>query len=128
MKTYRVVPLPSGTDGWTVIRSAPGEADNSLGHYSDRAEAQAECARLIVEEADFQHLEHDGSDTTYQVYEDAGVYKVRIARLGSFAQEADGFTSRADAESWIAQAKRLGAVRAGQQKPIDSPHLKVVKP
>jgi len=128
MKTYRVVPLPPGTEGWRVIRSEPGEADNVLGHYSDRAEAQAECARLVVEEADLQDPEQDSSDTTYQVYEDAGVFKVRIARLGSFAQEADGFTSHADADSWIAQAKRLGAVRAGQQKPVDSPYVKIVKP
>ena len=128
MKTYRVAPLPIEAEGWTVIRSMSGAADEFLGQYLDRAEAQSECARLVAEEAELQGGHSDSSDTTYHVFEDAGVLKVRILRLGSFVQEADGFTSRADAESWIAQAKRLGAIRSGQQTPIELPHLKVVKP
>jgi len=111
-----------------VIRIVSGEADEILGHYLDRAKAQSECARLVVEEAKLQDPQPVGSDTTYHVFEDAGAYKVRITRLGNLVQEAAGFTSRADAESWIAQAKRLGAIRAGQQKPIDLPYLKAVKP
>jgi hypothetical protein len=66
------------------------------------------------------------SDTTYQIFQDGQTYKVRITRLGSFVQEADGFESFDDAASWVAQAKRLGAVRAEQQEPIVSPHMKVV--
>ena len=128
MTTYRVAPPCPETEGWAVIRIVPGEADEILGHYSDRAEAQSECARLVVEEAERQDVQRNQSDTTYHVFQEADAYKVRITRLGSFVQAADGFESRADAESWIAQAKRFGAVRAGQQKPIDAPHLKVVKP
>src|SRR3954447_4554444 len=109
MKTYRIDPRCPGTEGWTVIRSISGEADEILGHYLGRAEAQSECARLVVEEAELQDPQRGGSDTTYYVFEDTGTYKVRITRLGDFVQEADGFTSRADADSWIAQAKRLGA-------------------
>jgi hypothetical protein len=66
------------------------------------------------------------SDTTHQIFQDGQAYKVRITRLGDFIQEAEGFSSRADAESWIAQALRLGAIRACQQKRIYSPHLRVV--
>jgi hypothetical protein len=66
------------------------------------------------------------SDTTYEVFEDEQAYGVRITRLGEFVQEAEGFSSRADAEAWIAQAERLGIIRAGQQKPIYSPHLRAV--
>jgi hypothetical protein len=66
------------------------------------------------------------SDTTYEIFQGGRAYKVRITRLGDFIQEADGFSSMADAEAWIAQAQRLGAIRAGQQKRIYSPHLRVV--
>jgi hypothetical protein len=66
------------------------------------------------------------NDTTYQIFQDGEAYKVRITRLGSLVQEADGFSSYADAASWVAQAARLGAVRAGQQKPISSPHHRLV--
>jgi hypothetical protein len=65
-------------------------------------------------------------DTTYEIFQNGRAYKVRITRLGNFVQEADGFASTADAESWISQAERLGAIRAGQQKRIYSPHLRVV--
>jgi hypothetical protein len=60
------------------------------------------------------------NDTIYQIFQDGDAYKVRITRLGEFTQEADGFSSYADAASWIAQAQRLGSVRAEQQ--ISSPH------
>jgi len=66
------------------------------------------------------------SDTIYGIFEDAQAYRVRISRLGEFVQQAEGFSSRADAEAWIAQAQRLGVIRADQQKPIRSPHLRVV--
>jgi hypothetical protein len=66
------------------------------------------------------------NDTIYQIFRDGDAYKVRITRLGELAQEADGFSSCADAASWIAQAQRLGSVRAEQQKPISSRHMRVV--
>ena len=66
------------------------------------------------------------SDTTYAIFQDGQTYKVRITRLGEFAQEADGFSSYADAAAWVAQAPRLGSVRAEQQNPISSPHMRVV--
>jgi hypothetical protein len=66
------------------------------------------------------------SDTTYDIFQDEQAYRVRISRLGEFVQEAEGFSSRTDAEAWIAQAQRLGVIRADQQKPIYSPHLRVV--
>jgi hypothetical protein len=66
------------------------------------------------------------NDTTYRIFQDGQTYKVRITRLGNFVQEADGFASYADAASWVAQAERLGAIRAGQQERIYSPHLRVV--
>jgi hypothetical protein len=66
-------------------------------------------------------------DARYQVFQDGETYKVRITCLGRFAQEADGFSSRADAESWIAQAERLDAIRGEQQPPVISPHLREVR-
>ena len=66
------------------------------------------------------------SDTAYQMFQDGQTYKVRIARLGEFIPEADGFASHDDATVWVAQAARLGVVRAGQQAPKSSPHLRVV--
>jgi hypothetical protein len=65
------------------------------------------------------------SDTTYQIFQERQTYKVRITRLGNFAQEADGFSSFADATSWVAQAKRL-ATRDEGQEPLAPPHLRVV--
>jgi hypothetical protein len=66
------------------------------------------------------------NDTVHQIFQDGDVYKVRITRLGEFAQEAEGFSSYVDAASWIAQAQRLGSVRSDQQKPISSPYMRVV--
>ena len=66
------------------------------------------------------------SDTTYHVFEGEKAYKVRITRLGSFIQEAESFSSFADAASWVAQAQRFGAVRAGYQEPTVRPHFRVV--
>ena len=51
MRTYRVAPLRRETDGWTVIRSIPGEQDETLGHYSERADAQAAWERLVAAKA-----------------------------------------------------------------------------
>jgi hypothetical protein len=65
------------------------------------------------------------NDTTYQIFQDGQSYKVRITRLGNFIREADGFSSFADAESWLAQAKRLAA-RDEQREPVPPPHLRVV--
>ena len=64
-------------------------------------------------------------DTTYEIYQDGQAYKVRITRLGNFIQEAEGFSSRSDAVSWVAQAKRL-AIIDKQKEPIASAHLRVV--
>jgi hypothetical protein len=66
------------------------------------------------------------NDTIHQIFRDGDAYKVRITRLGEFSQEAKGFSSSADAASWIAQAQRLGSIRAEQQKPISSPYMRVV--
>jgi hypothetical protein len=65
------------------------------------------------------------SDTTYQIFQDGGAYKVRITRLGNFVQEADRFASFADAQSWVAQAERLAA-RDEHRGPMPPPHLRVV--
>jgi hypothetical protein len=65
------------------------------------------------------------SDTTYQIFQDGQTYKVRITRLGTFIQEADGFSSFADAASWVAQAKRI-ASRDERQQPLAPPHLRVI--
>jgi hypothetical protein len=110
------------------VRIVSGEAHEILGQYSDLTEAQSECARLIEQEATLQDTLGAKSDTTYQIFQEAEAYKVRITRVGNLVQEADGFASRADAESWIAQAKRFGAIRAEHQTPVNAPHLKVVKP
>jgi hypothetical protein len=66
------------------------------------------------------------SDTTYQIFQDGKSYKVRITRLGDFIREADGFSSCEDAASWVAQAQRLGVIRAEQQTPSSSPDLRLV--
>jgi hypothetical protein len=60
------------------------------------------------------------NDTIHQIFQDADAYKVRITRLGEFMQEADGFSSYADAASWIAQAQRLGSVRVGQSRAAEA--------
>jgi hypothetical protein len=65
------------------------------------------------------------SDTTYQIFQDRQTYKGRITRLGNFAPEADGFSSFADAVSWVAQAKRLAGRDEGQE-PLAPPHLRAV--
>src|SRR4051794_3570785 len=130
MRNYRVAPLHRETDGWTIVRSIAGEADKTIGHYRHRAEAQSAWERLVAEEAKGGEPEvgDNRPDTRYEIFQDGSAYKVRITRLGDFKQEADGFASRADADSWVAQAKRLGIVRAEQQEAIISPHLKVVQP
>jgi hypothetical protein len=65
------------------------------------------------------------TDTTYEIVQDGDAYKVRIARLGNFIQEAAGFASFADASSWIAEDQRIATLDE-TQKPIDPPHLRVV--
>jgi hypothetical protein len=55
------------------------------------------------------------SDTTYEVFQDGRAFKVRITRLGNFIQEADGFSSKADATSWIAQHQRLVVIDKRQE-------------
>ena len=65
------------------------------------------------------------SDTTYAIIKDGDGYKVEIKRLGGFVREAGGFTSIADATSWVAQDQRF-AVRDEGQEPIAPPHLRVV--
>ena len=47
------------------------------------------------------------SDTTYQIFQDGQTYKVRITRLGEFAQEADGFSSHADARRGLRRIDAL---------------------
>ena len=67
------------------------------------------------------------SDTTYEIFQDGQSYRVRITRLGSFAQEAAGFASRADALSWIAQAKHMATMK-DQKDPVTSAQLREVRP
>jgi hypothetical protein len=67
------------------------------------------------------------SDTNYQIFEDGPSYKVRITRLGALVQEAGVFSTHSDAASWVAQARRFGAIRAGQQKPTMTPYLRAVE-
>jgi hypothetical protein len=64
-------------------------------------------------------------DTTYRIFQAGQAYRVRIARLGSFTQEADGFSSLADATSWVAQAKFLASIRE-QKEPRVSARLRVI--
>jgi hypothetical protein len=127
MRTYRVAPLRRETEGWTVIRSIPGEADEPLGHYHERADAQAAWEHLVAAEAKGEDAE-DQPATRYEIFQDGTAYKVRITRLGEFKQEAEGFSSQADAEAWVAQAKRLGSVSAEQKEANVSSYLRVVKP
>ena len=65
------------------------------------------------------------SDTTYIIIKDGDGYKVEIKRLGGFVREAAGFTSIADATSWVAQDQRFGVIDGGKE-PIAPPHLRVV--
>lgn len=65
------------------------------------------------------------TDTTHQIFQDGQTYRVRITRLGNFIQEADGFSSYADAASWIAQDKRLATINE-QKEPMVSAHLRGV--
>jgi hypothetical protein len=65
------------------------------------------------------------SDRTYQIFQDGQTYKVRITRLGEFAQEAGGFSSYADAASWVAQDRRIAVIEE-QKEPMTSAHLRVV--
>jgi hypothetical protein len=65
------------------------------------------------------------SDTEYEIFQDGQSFRVKITRLGSFAQEAAGFASRADAVAWIAQAKHMAAENE-QKNPATSAQLRVV--
>jgi hypothetical protein len=65
------------------------------------------------------------SDTTYEILQDGQTYKVRITRLGNFVQEADGFSSHQDAESWVAQDRRIAVIEE-QKEPKTSARLRVV--
>jgi len=64
------------------------------------------------------------TDTAYQIFKDGDAYKVRITRLGNFVQEADGFVSLTDAESWVAGDRRI-AVIDERKEPRDSAHLRI---
>jgi hypothetical protein len=66
------------------------------------------------------------ADTTYEIFQDGATYKIRITRLGTFVQEAEGFASREEAAEWVAQDQRI-AIIDEQKEPITSAHLRVVK-
>jgi hypothetical protein len=51
------------------------------------------------------------NDTTYEIFQEGQAYKVRITRLGSLVQVADGFASHADAASWVEQDRRLAVIK-----------------
>jgi hypothetical protein len=66
------------------------------------------------------------TDTVYQIFKAGDAYKVRITRLGNFVQEADGFVSLADAESWVTEDRRIAALDE-RKEPRDSAHLRAVE-
>lgn len=66
------------------------------------------------------------TDTAYQIFKNGDAYKVRITRLGNFVQEADGFVSLADAESWVAEDRRI-AIMDERKEPGDSAHFRAVE-
>jgi hypothetical protein len=55
----------------------------------------------------------------YQIFKDGDAYKIRITRLGNFVQEADGFVSLADAESWAVEDRRIATIDE-RKEPRDS--------
>ena len=127
MNTYRVARVHREVDSWTVIRSIAGEEDKPLGYYPDRASAQSAWQRLVAEETHCERSSNSQSpDTKYEIIQE-GAYKVRITRLGEFVQEADGFSTRADAASWIAEDQRIAGMDE-RVAPINPPALRVVKP
>jgi hypothetical protein len=65
------------------------------------------------------------TDTAYQIFKNGDAYKVRITRLGNFVQEADGFVSLADAESWVAEDRRI-AIMDERKEPGNAAHLRIV--
>jgi hypothetical protein len=65
------------------------------------------------------------NDTTYQIFQEGRTYKVRITRLGSFVQEADGFASHEDAASWVEQDRRLAIIKE-RKEPLTSAYLRKV--
>jgi hypothetical protein len=65
------------------------------------------------------------TDTAYQIFKNGDAYQVRITRLGNFVQEADGFVSLTDAESWVAEDQRI-AIMDERKEPGDSAHLRIV--
>jgi hypothetical protein len=125
MKTYRVAQVHREVESWTVIQSIDGEADEPVGHYLDRASAQFAWARLVAAEA--HHEWAVSTDSNYEIVGDGDAFRVKITRLGALVQEADGFSSRADAASWVAEDQRLATMdeRIARKDP---PALRVVKP
>ena len=64
-------------------------------------------------------------EVTYRIIPDGHDFKVEVNRPGQMIQTAIGFTSETDAESWIAEDKRIAEINE-RQKPIRPPHLREV--
>ena len=63
-------------------------------------------------------------DTAYQIFKNGDAYKVRITHLGNSFRK-HGFVSLADAESWVAEDRRI-AIMDERKEPGDSAHLRLV--
>ncbi len=66
------------------------------------------------------------NDATYQIFQEGQAFKVRITRLGNFVQEAEGFSSYADAASWVARAQRFEEIKRGPKAPASPAYLRLV--
>jgi hypothetical protein len=64
-------------------------------------------------------------EISYRITGMDGDYKVEVNRPGEMIHVADGFKSRAEAEAWIAEDKRIAGIDA-RQTPIEPPHLREV--
>jgi hypothetical protein len=62
-------------------------------------------------------------EVTYRVMPNGLGFKVEVNRPGEMIQTAIGFRSEADAQSWIAEDKRIAEIN-DRQKPIQPPHLR----
>ncbi len=65
------------------------------------------------------------TEATYRIIAAGPDCKVEINRPGEVTAIAEGFGSEADAQSWIAEDKRIAAINRWE-KPIPPPHLREV--
>jgi hypothetical protein len=96
----------------------------NLGWWRGHFSARWPEVFLHYRNAESANERHDVPDLP-GIFQDGQAYKVRITRLGNFVQEADGFSSYLDAESWVAQDRRIAVIEE-QKEPRPSAHLRVV--